>query len=133
MFRNVIAYVHCLNVYDYIYIYIYGNIVDRVNNNYVFNNAVYQHNILLWKVQYVLYSTGITCTPLSSPNYTEPIVYSSGPNPTNYDYATTATYTCIEGFSMNAGDEIRTCGGDGSSINGTWGGIEPTCSRTYTY
>ena len=58
-------------------------------------------------------------------------MYSSGPNPINYDYATTAMYSCSEGFSVSAGDEMRTCGGNGSSVIGTWSGIEPTCSRMY--
>ena len=89
------------------------------------NEYIYYSNLLL------LSSTGITCAPLSSPNYTYPIMYSSGPNPTNYDFTTIAMYTCSEGFSMSAGDEKRTCGGNGSSVIGTWSGIEPTCSRTY--
>ena len=55
-------------------------------------------------------------------------MYSADPNPTDYVHGTTATYTCREGFSISAGDEMRACGGNGSSPVGTWSGIEATCS-----
>ena len=51
--------------------------------------------------------------------------------PTNYALGTTATYVCSNGFSVSAGDEIRTCSGDGSNSVGDWSGSEPTCSGMY--
>ena len=45
-----------------------------------------------------------------------------------YDFGTTATYSCNSGYSL-VGDEVRTCGGDGSSITGEWDLSEPTCER----
>ena len=72
----------------------------------------------------------ITCPPLSVPANVDRIEYSSSPS-TNYALGTTATYVCINGFSVSAGDEIRTCSGDGSNSVGDWSGSEPTCSGTH--
>ena len=43
-----------------------------------------------------------------------------------YDFGTTATHSCNSGYSL-VGDEIRTCGGDGSSVTGEWNLSEPSC------
>ena len=43
-----------------------------------------------------------------------------------YDFGTTATYSCNSGYSL-VGDEVRTCGGDGSSTMGVWDLNEPSC------
>ena len=44
-----------------------------------------------------------------------------------YDIGTLATYSCDPGFGLNGGVEVRTCSGDGSSVNGIWTGTAPTC------
>ena len=41
-------------------------------------------------------------------------------------FGTSATYSCDIGYSL-MGEEIRTCGGNGSSVTGEWNGTEPTC------
>ena len=41
---------------------------------------------------------------------------------TGTKYGSLATYTCSTGHYISAGHENRTCG------NGTWGGVEPTCT-----
>ena len=41
-------------------------------------------------------------------------------------FGTRATYSCDMGYSL-MGEEIRTCGGNGSSVVGEWNGTEPTC------
>ena len=46
-----------------------------------------------------------------------------------YDFGTTATHSCNSGYSL-VGVEVRTCGGDGSSVTGGWDSREPTCERT---
>ena len=68
----------------------------------------------------------ITCPTLMPPANADPITYSTVPSPA-LSFGTTATYTCSSGFSVTAGDVIRTCGGDGSSTMGVWNGMEPTC------
>ena len=45
----------------------------------------------------------------------------------SYAFGINATYQCDEGFSIDGGDDVRTCVGDGSSSNGTWNGQPPTC------
>ena len=45
-----------------------------------------------------------------------------------YDFGTTATHSCNSAYSL-VGVEIRTCGGNGSSITGEWDMIEPSCER----
>ena len=53
------------------------------------------------------------------------IVYASDTS-APYDLGTTATYSCNSGYSL-VGDEVRTCGGDGSSTMGVWDLSEPSC------
>ena len=45
-----------------------------------------------------------------------------------FDFGTTATHSCNMGFSL-VGGPVRTCDGDGSSINGVFDGTAPTCER----
>ena len=45
-----------------------------------------------------------------------------------FDFGTTATHSCNMGFSL-VGGSLRTCGGDGSSINGVFDEVAPTCER----
>ncbi len=42
-------------------------------------------------------------------------------------FSSIATYTCDTGYGLSGGDTTRTCGGDGSSTNGAWDGMMPTC------
>ena len=71
------------------------------------------------------FSTAITCSALNIENGM--IMYSSDTT-APYDFGTTATYQCNEGYSFVRGDEVRTCGVDGSSSNGSWSGQSPACS-----
>ena len=54
-----------------------------------------------------------------SPNGTDP-----------FEFDITATYSCIEGFYLE-GSANRTCGGNGSSIVGTWSSESPRCSGAW--
>ena len=55
-------------------------------------------------------------------------VITYGPDSTDlFDYGTTATQTCNDGF-FPEGSSTRTCGGDGSSVSGVWGGTAPVCA-----
>ena len=73
----------------------------------------------------LIFNLAITCisgAPISngviaySPDTTDP-----------FDFNTTATYSCNEGFYLE-GSTNRTCGGDDSNVNGTWSGESPVCS-----
>ena len=48
----------------------------------------------------------------------------------DFDYGTTATYSCDTGFGLSGGDKERVCGGNGSSPNGVWNGVTPHCEGT---
>ena len=67
----------------------------------------------------------IMCTDLADPTNGDIMFISDNTAP--YEFATTATYQCDAGYGLNAGDEVRTCGGDGSSTTGVWSGNAPTC------
>ena len=74
---------------------------------------------------YIL-STVIECPALTDP-MNGGIVYAPDTS-ADYDFGTTATYSCNSGYSL-VGDEVRTCGGDGSSTMGVWDLSEPFCER----
>ena len=44
-----------------------------------------------------------------------------------FDYGTTATHSCNEGFFVN-GNQVRICSGDGLSTFGSWDASAPLCS-----
>ena len=73
------------------------------------------HNILLTL-------TAITCTSLS-PIANGLIGYESN----TFNFGTSATYTCTDGFFLIGGNSRR-CGGDGTSVNGVWSETAPICS-----
>ncbi len=44
-----------------------------------------------------------------------------------FDFGTTATYSCNDGYFLE-GEQTRSCAGDGSSTMGTWDLTAPTCT-----
>ncbi len=70
------------------------------------------------------YPLAIMCFELTTPSNGQ-VVYSDLTSP--YDFDTMVTYVCYTGFGLSGGDEILTCGGDGSSQIGEWSGVIPTC------
>ena len=70
-------------------------------------------------------TTAITCNAL--PLLTDGILVYSSSTPEPYEFGTTARYSCDIRYGLSAGDGLLTCEGDGSSTNGTWRGIVPTC------
>ena len=70
----------------------------------------------------------IICSPLADPiNGT--VLYSAATDGVgNYVFNVTANHSCYTGFSL-VGDNTRMCTGDGSSINGAFDGVAPTCER----
>ena len=71
-------------------------------------------------------STAIQCSAL--PELTNGTIVYASDMTAPYDFGTTATHSCVSGFNL-AGDEVRTCDGDGSSITGEWDLNEPDCER----
>ena len=71
--------------------------------------------------------TGITCSE-SAIAGNGMIVYSSGSTTPPFNYGTTATYQCNDGYSLASGDSVRTCTGDGTSTVDQWSGTAPVCS-----
>ena len=69
-------------------------------------------------------STAIECSALAELT-NGAIVYASDTT-APYVFGTTATHSCNSGYSL-VGYEIRTCGGNGSSISGEWELSEPSC------
>ncbi|XP_064386521.1 uncharacterized protein LOC135335055 isoform X2 [Halichondria panicea] len=85
---------------------------------------------------YVLDSEGATCSGITCSESAVRsdiagngmFVYSSGSTTPPFDYGTTATYQCNDGYSLASGDSVRTCTGDGTSTVGEWNGTAPVCS-----
>ncbi len=67
----------------------------------------------------------ITCATL------DPIadgVITYNPDTTDpFDFGTNATYSCNEWFFLE-GNDISTCDGDGTSVNGEWDVTAPQCT-----
>ena len=70
-------------------------------------------------------STVIECPATLTVPANGAIVYASDTS-ASYNFGTTATYSCISGYSL-VGDEVRTCGGDGSITMGVWDLSDPSC------
>ncbi len=72
----------------------------------------------------------ITCSPFADP-INGSVIYSAATDGVgNYVFNVTANHSCYTGFSL-VGDNTRTCSGDGSSINGAFDGVAPTCEGKY--
>ncbi len=77
--------------------------------------------------------TGVTCSESavrSDIAGNGMIIYSSGSTTPPFDYGTTATYQCNNGYSLASGDRVRTCTSNGTSSVGQWSGTAPVCSGT---
>ena len=70
----------------------------------------------------------ITCSELSLIENGEITLDPDSTSP--FDYGTTASYDCDEGFFLQ-GESNRTCGGDGSSTVGIFDGVAPVCTSKF--
>lgn len=68
------------------------------------------------------------CTELTDPMDGQ-INYSTD-SVTPFEFGTVAAYSCNLGYELD-GNPTRTCGGDGTSPNGTWSGSAPACLGQY--
>ena len=66
------------------------------------------------------------CSSLTAPLNGD-IAYSIGMTDGLYETGTMVVYSCQSGYGLNGGNLVRTCGGDGSSEEGTWSGDAPFC------
>ena len=80
---------------------------------------------ILTKIVYLFFLSAIVCSSLNldvngfieyTPDSVEP-----------FDFLTTATYYCNEGFFLE-GNNISECREGGASITGEWTGSAPSCS-----
>ena len=69
----------------------------------------------------------IMCVELTAPANGQ-IAYSTDQTP-DFDFGTVVTYTCDRGYGISGGDSERLCGGDGSTSNGMWSEVAPSCER----
>ena len=72
--------------------------------------------------------TEVTCSDLDAPENGQVSYSSSNGGP--YDLGVVATYSCDDGFSLENGDEMRTCEQEGES--GVWSGMEPKCVGAFS-
>ncbi len=72
------------------------------------------------------FTIAITCPPSTAPTNGSVIYSSTADENGTYALDVVATYNCDNGFSL-AGDQARTCTGDGNSTTGAFNGLPPTC------
>ena len=92
-----------------------------------FSRAVTLHNkeMYLSLIEDCLIHPAINCASL--PLVSNGVVVYSTPGPSLYPFGATARYSCNAGFGLSTMATTLTCGGDGSSTNGVWSGMPPTC------
>ena len=79
-------------------------------------------------IMHILIVSAISCSVLSS--ILNGVIEYSMDVTDPFDYGTTATYTCNDGFFLESNSE-RICGGDGSTVTGSWEGMTPVCTGMY--
>ena len=80
--------------------------------------------VLIVIISYI--TIAITCPPLTAPTNGSVIYSSTADENGTYALDVVATYNCDTGFSL-AGNQTRTCTGDGSSTTGAFNRLPPTC------
>ncbi len=87
------------------------------------------HNIdAMHVIMHILIVSAISCSVLSS--ILNGVIEYSIDVTDSFDYGTTATYTCNDGFFLESNSE-RICEGDGSTVTGSWEGMTPVCTGMY--
>ena len=84
----------------------------------------YKHAFSIHVLSLLLIIVAIVCLNLSNVE-NGVIIYSSSTAP--WPHGTNATYQCDEGFGLDGGDDIRTCGGDSNNYIGYWTGTALNC------
>ena len=80
---------------------------------------------------FTMYAKAVHCSPLNISHVGNGnITYSTGTVEDQYEYETTATYTCDSGYELTGGDTVRTCT---SSHGDQWNGTAPACSGNISF
>ena len=69
----------------------------------------------------------ITCPLLSDPDNGR-VTFSTVSTTNGVDFGSTAFFNCDAGYGLTGGERVLTCGGDGTSLNGTWSSDPPSCA-----
>ena len=80
------------------------------------------------KVLFSSINSDITCETLGS--FVNGIITYRTDRTSPFDFGTTATYSCNEGYYL-VGEDVRTCVEDVSGVNGIWSGSTPRCAGRY--
>lgn len=76
----------------------------------------------------ISFTATILCPPLEVPENGS-ISYDPDAEP-DFEFGTSAVYSCDEGFGLSGGDKVRVCGPDGDGDNiGKWSGDPSVCER----
>ena len=75
--------------------------------------------------------SAISCDEISAPENGQ-VVYNVPVMIPPYAFGTIATFICNDGYGV-FGAETSRCQGDGSSHNGVWNAIPPTCTGEHTF
>ena len=80
-----------------------------------------------FKNMYCSFTVAIVCSTLNE--IANGLIAYSSDTVSPFDFGTTATYSCDEGFFLE-GNSTQTCEGDGSRVDGVWSGSAPVCAGT---
>ena len=69
----------------------------------------------------------MSCPLLSDPDNGQ-VRYSTISATTGVGFGSTATFNCDTGYGLTIEERVLTCGGDGTSLNGTWSSDPPSCA-----
>lgn len=76
----------------------------------------------------IIAMSSIQCPPLPVPANAVSLVYTSPPDPSNYNLDTVALYNCNENTTMAGGSAYRKCIVDSTDMDvGIWSGEEIIC------
>lgn len=76
-------------------------------------------------ISYCFITAAVSCPAL--PDVTNGQLVYSIDSPPPYNFGTRVEYSCDTGYGISGGEGVLFCGGDGSSILGSWSGLSPTC------
>ena len=72
-------------------------------------------------------TVAIVCSPLNE--IANGLITYSSDTVSPFNFGTTATYSCDEGFFLE-GNSTQTCEGDGLRVDGVWSGSASVCAGT---
>ncbi len=76
-------------------------------------------------------STAILCSAL--PAISDGVIMYSTDITAPFDFGTTATYSCNDGYFLQGSDTVRQCRDDSTDTTGDWSGTTPVCTGIHVY